>query len=94
MRRCENCGASLDGRRRQARYCGGRCRAEASRLRSAERAAAAHRQAHARDLEETAQKAHGTAQDRWCGLPLATADEESYLTAVQSKYPELMADPI
>lgn len=30
---CPLCGAPLEGRRRQARYCGGACRAEASRLR-------------------------------------------------------------
>jgi len=30
---CSVCGTSLEGRRRQARYCGGACRAEASRLR-------------------------------------------------------------
>jgi len=28
--RCPVCGAPLDGRRRQTRYCSGRCRAEAS----------------------------------------------------------------
>lgn len=33
VRVCPVCGAGLDGRRRQARYCGGACRAEASRLR-------------------------------------------------------------
>jgi hypothetical protein len=32
-RRCCVCGGSLEGRRRQARTCGGACRAEASRLR-------------------------------------------------------------
>lgn len=30
---CSICGASLDGRRPQARYCSGACRAEASRIR-------------------------------------------------------------
>ena len=33
MRSCVVCGASLDGRRADARHCGGPCRAEASRLR-------------------------------------------------------------
>jgi hypothetical protein len=32
-RRCVVCGAPMEGRRRQARTCGGACRAEASRLR-------------------------------------------------------------
>jgi hypothetical protein len=32
-RRCVVCGARMEGRRRQARTCGGACRAEASRLR-------------------------------------------------------------
>jgi hypothetical protein len=31
MRRCPVCSASLAGRRRQTRYCSGKCRAEASR---------------------------------------------------------------
>lgn len=31
-RRCAICGESIDGRRAHARYCGGPCRAEASRL--------------------------------------------------------------
>jgi hypothetical protein len=33
MRRCAHCGRSLDGGRRQARYCSGACRAAASRAR-------------------------------------------------------------
>ena len=37
MRVCAHCGTSLDGHRRQARYCGGPCRAAASRTRAAER---------------------------------------------------------
>lgn len=32
-RHCPVCGTTLDARRRHARYCGGACRAEASRLR-------------------------------------------------------------
>lgn len=31
-RACPVCGADLEGRRRDARYCGGACRAEGSRL--------------------------------------------------------------
>ena len=34
-RGCENCGESVEGRRRHAVYCSGRCRAEASRKRAA-----------------------------------------------------------
>ena len=34
MRVCVLCGESLEGRRRDARFCGGPCRAEASRLRA------------------------------------------------------------
>ncbi len=33
VRCCVVCGAPMEGRRRQARTCGGACRAEASRLR-------------------------------------------------------------
>jgi len=36
--RCAFCGASLAGHRRHARYCGGRCRAAASRATAAARA--------------------------------------------------------
>jgi len=35
MRTCEHCGTSIDGYRRQARSCGGPCRAAASRARKA-----------------------------------------------------------
>ena len=37
MRACANCGRSIDDRRRHARYCGGPCRAAASRARAAQR---------------------------------------------------------
>jgi hypothetical protein len=36
MRTCEHCSTSLEGRRRHARYCGGPCRAAASRIRGTE----------------------------------------------------------
>ena len=36
-RACLNCGVSMEGRRKNAVYCGGPCRAEASRQRAAER---------------------------------------------------------
>ena len=37
VRGCANCGRSIDDRRRHARYCGGPCRAAASRARAAQR---------------------------------------------------------
>ena len=36
-RRCRVCGLSLQGRRKDAIYCGGPCRAEASRQRAAQK---------------------------------------------------------
>jgi ribosome-binding protein aMBF1 (putative translation factor) len=37
LRQCESCGRSIDGYRRQARYCGGPCRAAASCAETARR---------------------------------------------------------
>ena len=37
FRRCAVCGLSLQGRRKDARYCSGPCRAEASRKRAAKK---------------------------------------------------------
>ena len=57
---CANptCGASLDGRRPQAKYCSGSCRAAVSRERRAERASDACLARNTYGTEETAQKAH------------------------------------
>ena len=40
-RTCLNCGISIEGRRTNAIYCGGPCRAEASRKRAAQKPATA-----------------------------------------------------
>jgi hypothetical protein len=58
MRVCEFCGESIEGRRPQARFCSGSCRAAASRQRAAERAADGHPTRRPSGTEETAQKAH------------------------------------
>ena len=55
LRQCERCGRSIDGRRRQARYCGGPCRAVASRARAARQAETLGHEVGVGRLEETAQ---------------------------------------
>jgi hypothetical protein len=54
MRICANCSKSLEAYRRQARYCGGPCRAEASRARAAQRQDPTLARDGATRLEETA----------------------------------------
>ena len=58
MRCCALCGESIDGRRPQAKYCSGSCRAAVSRERRAERASDACLARNTSGTEETAQKAH------------------------------------
>ena len=55
MRACAHCGGSLDGRRRQAIYCGGPCRAAASRARAAHERPSPIPGTSARAAVETAQ---------------------------------------
>jgi hypothetical protein len=60
MRTCIECGTSIEGYRRQARYCGGPCRAAASRARKAEKAA---RAVEHQALDQTAPKrTHATTE--------------------------------
>lgn len=56
MRRCGFCCACIDGRRRQAIYCCGSCRAAASRARAAERAVEADFAIGSDERAETAHK--------------------------------------
>ena len=84
MRRCQNCRASLDGYRRQARYCGGPCRAAASRARAAERSNGIVPSPEPRALDESAQKRTGEAA--WT---LATSAEEALAERLRQKFPEL-----
>ena len=56
QRVCANCGASLDSHRRHARYCGGPCRAAASRARSLKRPQDLAPNPEAARRQQTAQK--------------------------------------
>ncbi len=56
MRTCANCGTSLDGYRPQAIYCGGPCRAAASRKRAAEKSRNGYAAPEATAPDQSAQK--------------------------------------
>jgi hypothetical protein len=59
QRACDRCGASIDGRRPQAKFCSGSCRASASRQRAAERASTVKPLVNPATANGTAQKPHG-----------------------------------
>jgi hypothetical protein len=84
MRACEHCGVSVEGRRRHARYCGGPCRAAASRRRAAESRPDPAPLVEQDHHSESAQKRteESTAQ-------LATAEQEELIAYFRVKYPEL-----
>jgi hypothetical protein len=84
VRICALCGTSLDGYRAHARYCGGPCRAAASRARAAERSNSIVRAPRPSGLDESAQKP--TREATW---PLATPAEEAVAERLRQKYPEL-----
>lgn len=84
MRVCAHCGTSLDGHRRQARYCGGPCRAAASRTRAAERSKTVVPAPEPSVLDKSALR--HTAEATW---PLATPAEEALAERLAQEYPEL-----
>lgn len=84
MRTCAHCATSLDGYRRQARYCGGPCRAAASRARAAERSSSVVSAPEPSVLDEGAQKR--TQEATW---RLATPAEEALAERLHQDYPEL-----
>jgi hypothetical protein len=84
MRYCVHCGTSIDGYRRQARYCGGPCRAAASRARAAERSNSVVPSPEPSALDEGAQKR--TQEATW---PLATLAEEALAERLCQDYPEM-----
>jgi hypothetical protein len=84
VRTCERCGASLDGYRRQARYCGGPCRAAASRARAAKRSNSVAPAPEPSVLDQSAQKR--TEEATWT---LATAAEEALAERLRQKFPEM-----
>ncbi len=97
MRRCENCAASLDGRRRQTRFCGGACRAAASRTRAALRPSTPEPNPTVAREDKTARnrtpgaREQVVAQDTtaYADWPLASAAEEARLAAAIQKFPDL-----
>jgi hypothetical protein len=88
VRTCQHCGASLEGRRRQAIYCGGPCRAAASRARAAERRQLAAEVAEPSSARESAQKRTrpAPAASEWL---VAKPDEEALAERLRLTYPEL-----
>jgi hypothetical protein len=88
MRRCECCGQTLDGYRRQARYCGGPCRAAASRVRAAERREPVVPVVESSAARESAQKR--TQDATWhLEAQLATPAEEALAKRMRRDYPEI-----
>jgi hypothetical protein len=72
MNVCARCGALLKGRRSQTRYCGGSCRAAASRARAAQSATTPEAVAFPSLDRETAQKPHTAAlRERECMVLMA-----------------------
>jgi ribosome-binding protein aMBF1 (putative translation factor) len=88
MRSCAYCGTAIDGRRPQAKYCCGACRAAASRVRAAERSSEA-----ATPVEATKPHRNRTAGHRG---PIrerrATRAEEALLARLMRKYPDLRSE--
>lgn len=76
MRTCQHCGASLEGRRRHAIYCGGPCRAAASRAKAAESREPDAPVVEQRHHVECAQKRTSCATDiiQWGQLSAADQD--------------------
>jgi hypothetical protein len=90
LRQCECCGQTLDYYRRQARYCGGPCRAAASRARAARRAETPERDPWAVGRQETAPtRTHTTTAGlKWS---VATGAEEALAERLKRDYPEMWA---
>jgi hypothetical protein len=84
VRTCANCGTSIDGYHRQARSCGGPCRAAASRARAAERSNGIVPSPEPSALDESAQKR--TEEATWT---LATPAEEALAERLRRKFPEM-----
>jgi hypothetical protein len=87
MRVCADCGTSLDGYRRQAIYCGGPCRATASRARVAERREPTKVGPAAGGDHESAHTRTGLAREA-ADWPLATPAEEALAERLRRQYPE------
>jgi hypothetical protein len=88
VRVCEHCGTSLEGRRQHARYCGGPCRAAASRARDDERRHPAAEVAEPSFVRASAQKRTQSAPAA-SGWPVATPTEEALVERLRLTYPEM-----
>jgi hypothetical protein len=88
VRMCAHCAVPLDGRRRQARYCGGPCRAAASRARAAESTEPVAAAVEPNSDRESAQKRtqRAAARSEW---QVATRAEEILAEHLRQQYPEL-----
>jgi hypothetical protein len=87
-RTCEQCGRCIKEKRRQARYCGGPCRAASSRAIAARRPQTAPPVIDLPAVRQTAQKRTGDVRDRpeW---RLATPAEEAEAERLRRRFPEL-----
>jgi hypothetical protein len=76
MRTCANCGTSINDRRSQAIYCGGPCRAAASRKRAAERAGGSSEGPEPVERAKCARKRTQSPTEivEWASLPSAEQD--------------------
>jgi hypothetical protein len=85
MRTCAHCGTPIEGYRRQARYCGGPCRAAASRARSVKVADGASDGRHA---ESARNRTHGTAEVvEWAALP---REEQEWIEGLLARHADLI----
>jgi hypothetical protein len=84
MRLCANCGTSIDDYRRQAIYCGGPCRAAASRTRIAGNREKVTTMVEPSSAGESARKRTDDA-----GGQLATVEQEELIAYLRAKYPDL-----
>jgi hypothetical protein len=82
---CLACGQSLGGYRRQARYCGGPCRAAASRARADESRERVAAMVEPSSAQKSAQKRTDDA-----GGQLATVEQEELIAYLRAKYPDLL----
>jgi len=89
VRTCAHCGTSIDGYRSQARYCGGPCRAAASRKRATGRSSAGQLSSEHCAREETAHKRTQTVTEvvEWASLP---ADEQDRIERLLVRHADLL----
>jgi len=89
VRTCVQCGVSIAGYRRQARYCGGPCRAAVSRARAAARSTTLMRRVEVGVDRETAQNRTTVPRGGLYGRT-GSRTVEAQLGALHSRYADLL----